>query len=44
LNTGLFVCGREDLIIGTQWSALPEALVKIEDGCYLKSCYLEKFV
>ncbi len=31
LNTGLFVCA-DDVIIATQWSALPEALVKIEDG------------
>jgi hypothetical protein len=30
LNTGLFVCA-DDVIIGTQWSALPDALVKIED-------------
>jgi hypothetical protein len=31
LNTGLFVCA-DDVIIGTQWSVLPDALVKIEDG------------
>src|ERR1700758_4647578 len=31
LNTALFVCA-DDVIIGTQWSALPDALVKIEDG------------
>ena len=31
LNTGLFVCA-DDVIIGTQWSALPDTLVKIEDG------------
>ena len=31
MNTGLFVCG-DDVIIGTQGNALPEALVKIEDG------------
>jgi hypothetical protein len=31
LNTGLFVCA-DDVIIGTQWSALPDALIKIEDG------------
>ena len=31
LNTGLFVCA-DDVIIGAQWSALPDALVKIEDG------------
>jgi len=31
LNTGLFVCA-DDVIIGTQWNALPDALVKIEDG------------
>jgi hypothetical protein len=31
LNTGLFVCA-DDVIIGTQWNALPEALVKIENG------------
>jgi hypothetical protein len=30
LNTGLFVCA-EDVIICTQWSALPDTLVKIED-------------
>ena len=30
LNTGLFVCA-DDVIIGTQWSALPDTLVKIED-------------
>ena len=34
LNTGLFVCA-DDVIIGTQWSALPEALIKIEDGSSL---------
>jgi len=26
-----FVCGN-DIVIGAQWSALPNALVKIEDG------------
>jgi hypothetical protein len=31
LNTSLFVCA-DDVIIGTQWSALPDTLVKIEDG------------
>ena len=31
LNTGLFVCA-DDVIIGTQWSALPDTLVKTEDG------------
>jgi len=31
LNTRLFVCG-DDVVIGAQWSALPDALVKIEDG------------
>src|ERR1700746_1664905 len=31
LNTGLFVCA-DDVIIATQWSALPDTLVKIEDG------------
>ena len=31
LNTGLFVCA-DDVIIGTQGSALPDTLVKIEDG------------
>ena len=31
MNTGLFVCA-DDVIIGTQWSALPDTLVKIEDG------------
>src|ERR1700674_810831 len=31
LNTGLFVCA-DDVIIGTQWSALPDTSVKIEDG------------
>jgi hypothetical protein len=31
LNTGLFV-RADDVIIGTQWSALPDTLVKIEDG------------
>jgi len=31
LNTGLFVCA-EDVIICTQWSALLDTLVKIEDG------------
>ena len=31
MNTGLFVCA-DDVIIGTQWNALPDALVKIEDG------------
>jgi hypothetical protein len=35
LVTGLFVCA-DDVIVGTQWSAqwsaLPDALVKIEDG------------
>lgn len=31
LNTGLFVWG-DDVFIGTQWSALPDTLVKIEDG------------
>ena len=30
LNTGLFVCA-DDVVIGTQWSALPDALVKIEN-------------
>jgi hypothetical protein len=30
LNTGLFVCA-DDVIIGTQWCALPDTLVKIED-------------
>ena len=34
LNTGLFVC-TDDVIIGTQWSTLPEALIKIEDGSSL---------
>src|SRR5260370_32933182 len=34
LNTGLFVCA-DDVIIGTQWSALPDTLVKIDDG----SCF-----
>ena len=31
LNTGLFVCA-DDVIIGTQWHALPDTLVKIENG------------
>jgi hypothetical protein len=31
LNTGLFIC-TDDVIIGTQWSTLLDALVKIEDG------------
>ena len=31
LNTGLFICA-DDVIIGTQWSALPDALIKIEEG------------
>jgi len=31
LNTGLLVCA-DDVIIGTQWSARPDALIKIEDG------------
>ena len=31
LNTGLFVCA-DDVVIGTQWNALPDTLVKIEDG------------
>ena len=31
MNTGFFVCA-DDVIIGTQGDALPEALVKIEDG------------
>jgi len=31
LYTGLFVCA-DNVIIGTQWSALPDTLVKIEDG------------
>ena len=31
MNTGLFVCA-DDVIVGTQWNALPDALVKIEDG------------
>jgi hypothetical protein len=31
LNTGLFVCA-DDVIIGTQWNALPDALIKIENG------------
>ena len=31
MNTGLFVCA-DDVIIGSQWNALPDALVKIEDG------------
>ena len=31
MNAGLFVCG-DDVIIGTQWSALPDAFVKIQDG------------
>ena len=31
MNTGLFVCA-DDVIIGTQWNALPDALIKIEDG------------
>ena len=31
LNTGLFVCG-DDVIVGAQGSAVPEAFVKIEDG------------
>src|SRR5207244_12864082 len=30
-SAGLFVCA-DDVIIGTQWSALPDTLVKIEDG------------
>jgi hypothetical protein len=30
LNAG-FVCGN-DLVVGAQWGALPNALVKIEDG------------
>ena len=34
LNAGLFVCGN-DVVVGTQWSALPNALVKIEDGAGL---------
>src|SRR5260370_15836324 len=29
LNTGLFLCAK-DVIIGTQWSALPHTLVKIQ--------------
>ena len=31
LNTRLFVCG-DDVIIGTEWSALPETFIKIKDG------------
>ena len=31
LNTGLFVCA-DDVLIGTQWNALPDTLVKIENG------------
>ena len=31
MHTGFFVCA-DDIIIGTQGNALPEALVKIEDG------------
>jgi len=31
LNTGFFVCA-DDVIIGTKGNALPETLVKIEDG------------
>ena len=31
LNAGLFV-GRDDVVIGAQWSAFPNTLVKIEDG------------
>ena len=31
LNTRLFVCG-DDVIVGAQWSTLPDAFVKIEDG------------
>ena len=31
MNTGLFVCA-DDVIIGTQCNALPDALVKIENG------------
>ena len=38
LNTRLFVCG-DDVIIGVQWSALPDAVVKIEDG----SSFVGKF-
>src|SRR5258708_36284463 len=33
LNNGLFVCA-DDVNIGTQWRALPDALLKIEDGSY----------
>jgi len=31
LNTGLLVCG-DDVVVSAQWSALPDAFVKIEDG------------
>ena len=31
LNTGFFVCA-DDVVIGTQGNAVPEALVKIKDG------------
>ena len=31
MNTGFFVCA-DDVIIGTQGNALPDALVKIENG------------
>jgi hypothetical protein len=31
LNAGLLVCGN-DVVIGAQWSALPDAFVKIKDG------------
>ena len=31
MNTGLFICA-DDVIIGAQWNALPDALVKIENG------------
>jgi hypothetical protein len=31
LNTRLLICG-DDVIVGSQWSALPDAFVKIEDG------------
>jgi len=31
LNAGLFVCGN-DVVIVAQWDALPNALVKVEDG------------
>jgi len=31
LNAGLFVCG-DNVVVGAQWDALPDALIKIEDG------------